>query len=117
MIVDVGHSRTDDIIAEIEKRVGEEYAQAAREVDEKFKDYMRRFEKKKQIKLISRRSDNTATVQRMVLWAGLCWETMAGNEGSIGNGSDEQESDCQIHYSRLHARGLRFKPQFCHISV
>ena len=51
MIVDVGHSRTDDIIAEIEKRVGEEYAQAAREVDEKFKDYMARFEKKKQIKL------------------------------------------------------------------
>ena len=51
MIFDVGHKRTDDIIAEIEKRVGEEYAQAAKEVDEKFRDYMKQFERKNKRKL------------------------------------------------------------------
>lgn len=49
--MDIGHKRTDDIIAELEKRVGKEYAQAAEEVDRKFKEYMARFERRKKLKL------------------------------------------------------------------
>ena len=40
---DIGHEETEKIIAELEKRVAREYAQASAEVHEKLKDYLRRF--------------------------------------------------------------------------
>lgn len=43
---DVGHARTDAMIAEMERRIRIEYRQAIREVSQKLSDYMHRFETK-----------------------------------------------------------------------
>lgn len=40
---DIGHEETEKLIAELEKRVAREYAQASAEAHEKLKDYLRRF--------------------------------------------------------------------------
>ena len=47
---DIGNEETERLLKQLEKRVTEEYSQAAKEVDAKFKDYMRRFEIKDKIK-------------------------------------------------------------------
>lgn len=47
---DVAHLMTDGYIEEIERKVAKEYAQAVKEVTEKFEDYVRRFKIKDQIK-------------------------------------------------------------------
>lgn len=45
-MADAGHEATEKIIADMERRLSQEYAQAEREVKEKVDDYFRRFEKK-----------------------------------------------------------------------
>ena len=47
---DEGHEETEAVLREIEKRISEEYKQAADEVHEKLLDYLRRFEIKDEIK-------------------------------------------------------------------
>lgn len=47
---DEAHAQTDEIIAQIEKRLNKEYKQAAQEVAEKYKKYMAKFEVKDRIK-------------------------------------------------------------------
>lgn len=45
-MADAGHEATEKLIADMERRLSREYAQAEREVKEKVDDYFRRFEKK-----------------------------------------------------------------------
>lgn len=47
---DIGNEETERLLKQLEKRVTKEYEQAAKEVNAKFKDYMRRFEIKDKIK-------------------------------------------------------------------
>jgi len=47
---DYAHEKTDEIIAKVEKRMEKEYAQAAKEVEEKYNDYMQRYKVKDSIK-------------------------------------------------------------------
>ena len=47
---DLGNEETEKLLKELEKRIQKEYSAAARDVEEKFKDYMRRFEIKDKIK-------------------------------------------------------------------
>lgn len=48
-MADIGHQETDELLEEMEKRIQREYQQAVRELEEKLRDYMRRFEKKDEI--------------------------------------------------------------------
>ena len=45
-MTDIGHRETDALLAELEKRISREYAQAVAETQEKLEDYLRRSEKK-----------------------------------------------------------------------
>lgn len=47
---DEGHEETEKVLADIEKEISKEYAQAEKEISEKLDDYLRRFEKKDEIK-------------------------------------------------------------------
>lgn len=58
---------TDGYIEEIERRVAKEYAQAAKEVDEKFRDYMARFKTKNSI-MLRRLANGEITQQRYNEW-------------------------------------------------
>ena len=49
MIPDPAHVQTDELIAQMEREISREYALAHKEVSEKLKDYLRRFEKKDKI--------------------------------------------------------------------
>lgn len=42
--VDIAHAETDEILAEIERRISKEYKTAHKEVAAKLKDYFRRYE-------------------------------------------------------------------------
>lgn len=48
---DIGNDETEKLLEELEKKIRKEYMQATKEVDEKFQDYLRRFEKKDQIRV------------------------------------------------------------------
>ena len=43
---DAGHEKTEVLLSELERRIKIEYRQAVREIDQKLKDYMHRFDKK-----------------------------------------------------------------------
>lgn len=47
---DEGHEETEKVLADIEKEISKEYAQAEKEISEKLDDYLRRFEVKDKIK-------------------------------------------------------------------
>ena len=47
---DDGHDETEQVLADLEKRINKEYAQAEQEVQEKLDDYLRRFKVKDEIK-------------------------------------------------------------------
>lgn len=47
---DEGHEETEKVLTDIEKEISKEYAQAEKEISEKLDDYLRRFEKKDEIK-------------------------------------------------------------------
>ena len=47
---DEGHEETEEILRELEERIADEYKQAEEEIAEKLEDYLRRFEKKDEIK-------------------------------------------------------------------
>ncbi len=48
-MADRAHEMTDSIIKDIERRLSDEYERAAKEVEEKLKDYLRRYRKKDEI--------------------------------------------------------------------
>lgn len=47
---DDGHDETEQVLADLEKRINKEYAQAEQEIQEKLDDYLRRFKVKDEIK-------------------------------------------------------------------
>lgn len=47
---DVGHEETEAILRKLEKRISEEYKKAEQEVEEKLNEYLRKFQKKDEIK-------------------------------------------------------------------
>lgn len=47
---DEGHEETEDILRKLENRIAEEYKQAEKEVSEKLNEYLRKFQKKDEIK-------------------------------------------------------------------
>lgn len=48
---DIGNKETESLLEDLEKRIRKEYAQATKELEEKAKDYLERFEKKDSIRL------------------------------------------------------------------
>lgn len=47
---DLGNKETEELLEELEKKIRKEYTQATKEVEEKLKDYLERFEKKDSIR-------------------------------------------------------------------
>ena len=78
---DVANDRTEDMIAEIEKRIKVEYRQAVREIKQKLDDYMRRFETKDK-KWHEWVESNQTTLEAYMQWrlsqivVGHRWEAM-----------------------------------------
>ena len=48
---DIGNKETENLLEELEKKIRREYTQATKELEEKAKDYLERFEKKDSIRL------------------------------------------------------------------
>lgn len=81
---DIGNEETEELLKRLEKRVTDEYSQAAKEVDAKFKDYMRRFAIKDEIKRkaveagVLEKKDYIAWRQSQVM-VGERWQAMVND--------------------------------------
>ena len=81
MIQDPAHIATERLIKQYEKRIKKEYKQAAKELEEKFNDYCRRFKVKYDIKLkqLANNEITKAEFDRWVegqLFIGTRWNEM-----------------------------------------